>query len=95
MIEVEWDIGTEDLYKVSIDVTAMNRPGMLTDIMMVLSEHKINASSVNAKTSKERATISLSIDTKNIGQLENIMAKMKRVRDVYEVHRADSAPGSN
>lgn len=95
MIEVEWDIGTEDLYKVSIEVSAMDRPGMLTEILMVLSEHKINASSVNAKTQKDkRATISLCIDTKNVSQLENIMAKMKRVRDVYAVHRADSAPGS-
>ena len=89
MIEVEWDSGTDDVYKVSIEITAMDRPGMLTDIMMVLSEHKINASSVNAKTFKDkRATISLCIDTRNTSQLENIMAKMKRVRDVYQVHRA-------
>jgi GTP diphosphokinase / guanosine-3',5'-bis(diphosphate) 3'-diphosphatase len=95
MIEVEWDTGTEDLYQVAIEITAMDRPGMLTDIMMVLAEHKINASTVNAKTSKDkRANISLCIDARNINQLENIMAKMKRVRDVYEVHRAASAPGS-
>lgn len=89
MIEVEWDSGIDDVYKVSIEITAMDRPGMLTDIMMVLAEHKINASSVNAKTYKDkRATISMCIDTRNTSQLENIMAKMKRVRDVYQVHRA-------
>jgi len=71
MIEVEWDTGTEDLYKVAIEITALDRPGMLTDIMMVLSEHKINASTVNAKTFKDkRATITLCIDAKNITQLE-------------------------
>ncbi len=91
MIEVEWDTSTDDLYKVTIEITAMDRPGMLTDIMMVLSEHKIKASTVNAKTFKDkRATISLCIDTRNTNQLENIMAKMKRVRDVYAVHRAAS-----
>ena len=94
MIEVEWDIGIDDLYKVTIEITAMDRPGMLTDIMMILAEHKINASTVNAKTFKDKhALISLCIDTKNIAQLENIMAKMKRVRDVFEVHRASSAMG--
>lgn len=92
MIEVEWDTSTDDLYKVSIEITAMDRPGMLTDIMMVLSEHKINASTVNAKTFKDKhATISLCIDTRNTNQLENIMAKMKRVRDVFAVHRAASS----
>ena len=92
MIEVEWDAGTEDLYKVTVEITAMDRPGMLTDIMMILAEHKINASTVNAKTFKDkRATITVCIDTKNITQLENIMAKMKRVRDVFEVHRAASS----
>ena len=91
MTEDEWDTSTDDLYKVTIEITAMDRPGMLTDIMMVLSEHKINASTVNAKTFKDkRATISLCIDTRNTNQLENIMAKMKRVRDVYAVHRAAS-----
>ena len=89
MIEVEWDSGTDDLYKVTVEITAMDRPGMLTDIMMILSEHKINASTVNAKTFKDkRATVSLCIDTRNTNQLENIMAKMKRVKDVFEVHRA-------
>ena len=49
---------------------------------------------MNAKTFKDkRALISMCIDTKNIGQLENIMAKMKRVRDVFEVHRASSVTG--
>ncbi len=92
IIEVEWDSGADDLYKVTIEITAMDRPGMLTDIMMVLAEHKINASTVNAKTFKDkRATISLCIDTRNTNQLENIMAKMKRVRDVYQVHRATSS----
>ena len=92
MIEVEWDSGTDDLYKVTVEITAMDRPGMLTDIMMILSENKINASTVNAKTFKDkRANISLCIDTRNTNQLENIMAKMKRVRDVYEVHRAAGA----
>ena len=95
MIEVEWDRSTDDVYKVSVEIMAMDRPGMLSDIMMVLSEHKINASTVNAKTFKDKkATISLCIDTSNLGQLENIMAKMKRVRDVHSVHRAASAPGS-
>ena len=94
MIEVEWDIGVDDLYKVTIEITALDRTGMLTDIMMVLAEHKINASTVNAKTFKDkRALISMCIDTKNIAQLENIMAKMKRVRDVFEVHRASSVTG--
>ena len=92
MIEVEWDSGTDDLYKVTVEITAMDRPGMLTDIMMILSEHKINASTVNAKTSKDkRATVTLCIDTRNTAQLENIMAKMKRVRDVFTVHRAAGA----
>ncbi len=96
MIEVEWDTGTDDLYKVTIEITAMDRPGMLTDIMMVLAEHKINASTVNAKTFKDKhATITLCIDTKNISQLENTMAKMKRVRDVFEVHRAASSMGNS
>lgn len=93
MIKVDWDINTDNVYKVTVEVTCADRPGMLSEIMMVASESKTNISSVNARTHKNKtATITLSLDISNLNQLELIMTKIRRVKDVYSVHR--SAPNS-
>jgi GTP pyrophosphokinase len=91
---VNWDVATDDVYKVTIEISAMDRPGMLTEIMMVAAEIKINVSSVNAKTFKNKtAAITLCLEISSLSQLEQVMTKMRRVRDVYSVHRAASNAG--
>lgn len=94
MIEVSWDINTDTKYKVTIEVSCMDRPGLLTDIMMVPSENKTNIASVNARTYKNKtATVTLILEINNLAQLEIIMAKMRRIKDVFSVYRATPNTG--
>ncbi|WP_312560390.1 bifunctional (p)ppGpp synthetase/guanosine-3',5'-bis(diphosphate) 3'-pyrophosphohydrolase [Anaerospora sp.] len=94
MIEVDWDFAPNDMYKVTVEVTGSDRPGLLSDIMMVASESKTNINSVNAKVNKNKvATITISIDIKNLTQLEYIMTKMRRVKDIFNVHRVTQGTG--
>lgn len=89
MIEVAWDVAVGNLYKVIVEVTGADRSELLSDILMVTSESKIKVSSVNAKVIKDNiGSITLTLDISNLNQLEHIMAKMRRVKDVYSVHRA-------
>ena len=94
IIEVSWDVATDSVYKVTIEITAMDRPGMLTEIMLVAAEIKINVSAVNAKPLKNKTSfVSLCLDISSLSQLEQVMTKMRRIRDVYSVHRAASNAG--
>ncbi len=94
MIEVEWDIAPDSLYKVPIEIACVDRAGILSEILMLASEAKINVSSVNAKTHKTKmATIYLSLEISNLNQLEIIMNKFRRVKDVYSVQRAAPTVG--
>ena len=94
IVEVAWDVTTDIQYKVTIEVTCMDRPGILSDIMMVPSEAKTNISSVNARTHKNKtATITLSLEIKTLTQLEYIMTKIRRIRDVFSVYRAAPSAG--
>lgn len=89
MIEVSWDIDTDSVYRVAVEVHCVDRAGMLSDILMLISESKTNVSSVNARAQKNKtATITLSLDISNLTHLEHIMTKIRRLRDVYSVHRA-------
>lgn len=94
MIEVEWDIAPDSLYKVPVEITCVDRSGILSEILMMASEAKINVSSVTAKTHKTKlATIYLSLEIVSLSQLENIMSKMRKVKDVYSVQRAAPTAG--
>ena len=88
LIEVAWDIATDSLYKVNIIITAGDRPGMMADIMMVMSESKLNINALNCRIDKQKiANISMGIDIGNLEQLDNIMNKIKRMKGVYSVER--------
>lgn len=89
MIQVEWDFTGDNLYKVTVEITASDRSGLLSDIMMVISESKTKLSSVNAKIMKTKmAAITLDLEISSVSQLEHVMTKLRRVKDVYSVHRA-------
>ncbi len=88
MIEVNWDIPGDTLYKVSIEISGSDRPNLLSDIMMVAADAKITVSSLNAKVHKNKtAVINMDIDIGNLSQLEHTMNKIRRVQDVFSVYR--------
>lgn len=95
MIQVSWDITPDHFYKVAVEVQCAHRTGMLSDILMVISETKTNVGAVHAPTPKGKtATIILSLEIKHVTQLEYIMTKIRRMKDVYSVHRATNLQGS-
>lgn len=96
MIEVDWDIAPNDTYRVTVEVTGADRAGLISDVMVVISESKTNVSNMNAKTNKNKvATITMTLDIKNLSKLESLMTKMRRVRDVYNVHRLTQNMGGS
>ena len=93
MIEVEWDVATKDNFHVAVDIQAYDRGGMLMEIMATLSEMKINIVNINAKVDDTKnANINLVIEIRDLSQLDFVMTKLRRIRDVFSVQRAN---GSN
>ncbi len=90
MIEVSWDVAASEAFHVGVDIHGYDRPGILMEVMAVLSELKINITNMNAKVNEENkaVTISAVIDIKDISQLEFVMTKLRRIKEVYTVQRA-------
>ena len=62
------------------------------EVMAALSEMKINISNINAKTDDTKdVIIHLMLDIKDLSQLDYVMTKLRRVKDVYSVHRGGKA----
>lgn len=88
MIEVSWDMGEGATYHVHLEISASDRAGLLNDVMTVLSEMKISVDYVSARTNRNRtASIDLILEVISLKQLENIMGKLRHVKDVYDVWR--------
>lgn len=89
MIEVSWDGGTGDIFQVGMEISAYDRAGVLASIMAALSEMKINIAAVNARTNDNKSVdLSIVVDVRDLAQLDFIMTKLRRIKDIYTVQRA-------
>ncbi|MBM7855004.1 GTP pyrophosphokinase [Desulfohalotomaculum tongense] len=88
MVEVAWDKDFSSTFHVKLEVSGIDRAGLLSDVLNVLVEMKINTNWVTARTRKDRmATIELALHLRSLEQLEYVINKIKRVKDVYGVRR--------
>ncbi|MDU3879672.1 MAG: ACT domain-containing protein, partial [Veillonella sp.] len=67
-----------------------DRNGLLMEVMAVLSELKITITNINAKVQEDTKTVSINVvvDIRDISQLDFVMTKLRRIREVYTVQRS-------
>lgn len=89
MIEVGWDIGLDKVYTFELEIVCNDKSGMLTSVLAVPTEMKINIHSVNASPnrSNKTSTIMLGLEVRNSTQVTQIMTKLRRLKDVFSVTR--------
>jgi GTP diphosphokinase / guanosine-3',5'-bis(diphosphate) 3'-diphosphatase len=88
LIDVSWDAAPKETHQVDVEVEALDRPGLLQEIMAVLSEQKTNATSVTARVKRDHtATVSCSLEIRDLDHLSRILAKVANVRDVRNAYR--------
>ena len=90
MIEVDWDSASSESFHVGIDIQAYDRNGLLMEVMAVLSELKITITNINAKVQEDTKNVSINVtvDIRDISQLDFVMTKLRRIREVYTVQRS-------
>lgn len=90
VVDVSWDVGLDKTYTVTIDIICNDHPGVLTELLAIPSESKINIHSVAARPNRKNktSTIAMSLDVRSMSQAEVIMSKFRRNKDVFRVARA-------
>ncbi|WP_150309258.1 RelA/SpoT family protein [Planctomonas psychrotolerans] len=90
MIDVEWAPSSKSLFLVHIQVEALDRAGLLSDVTRVLSEHHVNILSASVSTSTNRLAISRFVfemgDTTHLDRVLNAVRRIDAVYDVYRVN---------
>jgi guanosine-3',5'-bis(diphosphate) 3'-pyrophosphohydrolase len=89
MIDVEWAPSSKSVFLVQIQVEALDRSGLLSDVTRVLSEHHVNILSASVNTSSDRLAISRFVfemgDTTHLDRVLNAVRRIDAVYDVYRV----------
>jgi guanosine-3',5'-bis(diphosphate) 3'-pyrophosphohydrolase len=88
MIEVSWSEGKPTSFVVAIQVEALDRTRLLSDIATVLSDHHVNILSANSSTGRDRITrLRFHFELGDITHLSSILGAVKRVDGVYDAYR--------
>ncbi|HCW03357.1 MAG TPA: (p)ppGpp synthetase [Clostridium sp.] len=91
IIEVSWSGGKSTGYIAEIQIKAEDRDGILSDIMVLITDCKVHLHALNAKTSKGGyATINTKLKITDIDELKDLMKKLRRLDGVVEVFRTKS-----
>lgn len=92
LIEVEWDDNnTSKDYVANIDIYGFNRPGILNDVLQIISNTTKSLLAVNALPTKDMKFVNIHIKfgIPNLVTLTTVADKIKMVPDVYSVKRTN------
>ncbi len=91
MIDVEWAPTSKTVFLVQIQVEALDRAGLLSDITRVLSENHVNILSATVSTSSERLALSRYVfEMGDTTHLDRVLNAVRRIDAVYDVYRVNS-----
>jgi GTP pyrophosphokinase len=86
LIEVSW--GTEvRTFPVLVYVQAYDRAGLVHDISGVITKESINIASLNVARQRNLATLYITLEVTDIGQLGLVLARIGKIPNVVEVRR--------
>jgi guanosine-3',5'-bis(diphosphate) 3'-pyrophosphohydrolase len=90
--ELQWTSEAAATYPVEIHIRAFDRPGLLADITAIITERKLNIARVDAHPQDSHsASIRLELQVHSAQELVEIINRIRRLGDVWDVHRGTGA----
>jgi guanosine-3',5'-bis(diphosphate) 3'-pyrophosphohydrolase len=93
LVDVEWAPSADSVFVVCIQVEALDRHRLLSDVARVLSDERVNILSAAVSTNRDRVAVSKFTfelaEAKHLGHLLKTVRGVEGVYDVYRVHSAN------
>ena len=87
-LPVSWTPGAVTLFLVNIQVEALDRARLLSDITKMLSDSQVNILSASVTTTRDRVAISrFTFEMADATHLEDVLRAVRTVDGVYDVYR--------
>ena len=88
LIEVTWAEGKPTSFVVAVQVEALDRTRLLSDVATVLSDNHVNILSATSSTGKDRITrLRFAFELADIAHLSSLLTAVKRVESVFDAYR--------
>jgi guanosine-3',5'-bis(diphosphate) 3'-pyrophosphohydrolase len=88
IVEVEWAPSAGSVFLVQIQVEALDRSRLLSDVTRVLSDSHVNILAANVSTSRDRVAISrFTFEMADPAHLDHVIASVRRVEGVFDAYR--------
>ena len=88
IIEVSWRTGKPTSFVVAIQVEALDRTRLLSDVASVLSDNHVNILSATSSVGRDRTTrLRFTFELADITHLAGILAAVKKVENVFDAFR--------
>lgn len=92
IVDVEWTTGTGSLFLVQIQVEALDRSRLLSDVTRVLSDSHVNILSASVSTSRDRVAMSRFVfEMAEPSHLASVLSAVRKVEGVFDVYRITGA----
>ncbi len=97
LMAVKWGNSTTGLYNVEMEAVGLDRDRLLIDIMAIMAETKTAVNGVRVTVDKrtKTSTVFLKVEVKSLDQLDYLMQRVGRVKDVLDVHRVVNRKSAN
>ncbi|MGL4656525.1 MAG: RelA/SpoT family protein [Sarcina sp.] len=88
VVEVSWNSCSGESYEAEIEIRAEDTAGYLSEVMMIISDLKVNLVSLNAKTTKANfAHINMKVKVDSLDKLRELMRKFRKTKGTRDVYR--------
>jgi guanosine-3',5'-bis(diphosphate) 3'-pyrophosphohydrolase len=88
IVEVSWLSGAASIFLVNIQVEALDRSRLLSDVTRTLSDQHVNILSASVSTSKDRTAISrFTFEMADATHLDSVLSAVRQIEGVYDVYR--------
>src|SRR4051812_44067261 len=88
LIDVEWAPSAASVFLVQLQVEALDRNRLLSDVTRILSDHHVNILSASVATSRDRVAISkFTFEMGDPGHLDHVIKAVRKIDGVFDVYR--------
>lgn len=95
IVDVSWSQSSSALFLVQIQVEALDRSRLLSDVTRVLSDSHVNILSASVSTSRDRVALSRFVfEMAEPSHLASVLAAVRKVEGVFDVYRITGAKGA-
>jgi GTP diphosphokinase / guanosine-3',5'-bis(diphosphate) 3'-diphosphatase len=91
LVGVKWNESVKSLFLVNIQVEALDRARLLSDLTKALSDQSVNILNASVTTSKDRTALSrFTFEMADASHLDVVLAAVRSVAGVYDVYRVNN-----